>query len=263
VTVPRTAGAGALIGLAAVAALVVAWLPPIRQDLGYHQMADGRTLLGVPNALNVLSNLAFVAVGALGLWGLGRGESASGAPFVEPSERWAYAVFFASLALTGLGSAYYHAAPDNARLLWDRLPLAATLMALFAATIAERLSVGAGVLLLPLLTALGLASVLQWYAGEVHGRGDLRLYGVVQFYPMLAIPLLLLLREPRYTGGGWLVAALGLYAAAKLFEALDAVIFDLGHVVSGHTLKHLAAALAGLAIWRMLYTRHPVRGVLP
>jgi hypothetical protein len=260
--VPRTAGVGALIGLAAVAALVVAWLPPIPQDPGYHRMADGRTLLGVPNALNVLSNLAFVAVGALGLWGVGRSDPAGAAPFVEARERWAYAVFFASLGLTGLGSAYYHWAPDNARLVWDRLPLAATLMGLFAATIAERFSVGAGVLLLPFLTALGLASVFQWYAGEVHGHGDLRLYGVVQFYPMLAIPLLLLLGASRYTGGGWLAGALGLYAAAKLFEALDAAIFRLGHVVSGHTLKHLAAALAGLAIWRMLYTRHPVRGVL-
>ena len=254
------AGVGSLIGLAVAAALVVAWLPPIPQDPGYHRMADGRALMDVPNALNVLSNLAFVGVGALGLWALQRGETAGGARFIEPRERWPYTVFFASLVLTGLGSAYYHWAPDNARLVWDRLPLAATLMGLFAATIAERLSVSAGVLLLPLLAALGLASVLQWYAGEVHGRGDLRLYGVIQFYPMLAIPLLLILRGPRYTGGGWLLVALGLYAVAKLFEALDSAIFDLGHAVSGHTLKHLAAALAGWAVWRMLRTRHPVRG---
>ncbi|HET8579245.1 MAG TPA: alkaline phytoceramidase, partial [Methylomirabilota bacterium] len=146
------------------------------------------------------------------------------------------------------------------RLVWDRLPLAVTLMGLFAATISERLSLRAGLILLPLLSALALASVLQWYVGEVHGRGDLRLYGVVQFYPMLAIPLLLLLRGPRYTGGGWLLAALGLYALAKLFEALDVAIFDLGHAVSGHTLKHVAAALAGCAVWRMLLTRHPLPG---
>jgi hypothetical protein len=262
VRVPVAASVGALIALAIAAALVAVWLPPIPQDLRYHGMADARSLLGMPNALNVLSNLAFVAVGALGLSSVWRGGTLGGARLIDPRERWPYVVFFASLVLTGLGSAYYHAAPDNARLVWDRLPLAATLMGLFAATIVERISVSAGLFLLPLLAALGLASVLQWYAGEIHGRGDLRLYGVIQFYPMLAIPVLLLLREPRYTGGGWLVIALGLYAAAKLFEALDSAIFDLGHAVSGHTLKHLAAALAGWAVWRMLCTRHPVRGAI-
>lgn len=255
------AGVGSLIGLAVVAALVAAWIPPVPQDPAYHRLADGRTLLGVPNAPNVLSNLAFVVVGMLGLWSVRGGETNGGARFIEPRERWPYVVFFAGLLLTGLGSAYYHAAPDNARLVGDRLPLAATLMGLLAAAITERVSVRAGLILLPLLTALGLASVLQWYAGEVRGRGDLRLYGVVQFYPMLVIPLLLLLRWLRYTGGGWLLAALGLYALAKLFEALDAAIFDLGHAISGHTLKHLAAALAGWAVWRMLLTRQPVRGV--
>jgi hypothetical protein len=253
---------GSLIGLGIVAAVVAAWLPPIPQDPAYHRMADERALLGVPNALNVLSNLGFVIVGALGLGSL-RAGTEDGARFIDSRERWPYVVFFAGLLLTGLGSACYHWAPDNARLVWDRLPLAATLMGLFATVIVERMSVRGGLILLPLLAALGLASVLQWYGGEAHGRGDLRLYGIVQFYPMLAIPLLLRLRPPRYTGGGWLLAALGCYALAKLFEALDAAIFGLGHAVSGHTLKHLAAASAGGAVWRMLLTRHPVGGVQP
>ncbi len=254
------AGVVSLIGLALVAALVAALIPAVPQDPAYHRMADSRTLLGVPNGLNVLSNLAFVVVGALGLWSLRGAGADGGARFIKRSERWPYAVFFAGVLLTGLGSAYYHAAPDNARLVWDRLPLAATLMSLFAASITERLSVRAGLILLPVFVALGLASVLQWYAGEFHGRGDLRLYGVVQFYPMLAISLLLLLRGPRYTGDGWLLGSLGFYALAKAFEALDGAIFDLGHAVSGHTLKHLVAALAGWAVWRMLLTRQPVRG---
>ncbi len=248
------AGLGALVGLALVAAVVAAWIPPVAQDPAYHRMADGRMLLGVPNALNVLSNLAFVLVGAVGLWGL-RGRRV---PFLDPRERWPYRVFFAGLLLTGLGSAYYHLAPDNARLVWDRLPLAVTLMALFAAIIAERLSVRTGLLLLPLLVALGAGSVLTWYRGELLGSGDLRFYGIVQFYPLLAVPILLLL-PPRYSGGGWLLGAILLYALGKAFEALDAPIFGLGRALSGHTLKHLFAALSGYAVWRMLQTRQPSR----
>ncbi len=248
------AGLGSLVGLAVMAAVVAAWIPPVPQDPEYHRMADVRAPLGIPNALNVLSNFLFVLVGALGLWGLRGGR----APFVDPAERWPYRVFFAGLLLTGLGSAYYHLAPDNARLVWDRLPLAVTLMALFAAIIAERLSVRTGLLLLPLLVALGAGSVLSWYRGELHGDGDLRLYGVVQFYPLLAVPILLLL-PPRYSGGGWLLGAILLYALAKGFEALDASIFGLGRVVSGHTLKHLFAALSGYAVWRMLRMRRPAR----
>ncbi len=248
------AGLGALVGLALMAAVVAAWIPPVAQDPAYHRMADGRMLLGVPNALNVLSNLPFVLVGALGLWGL-RGRRV---PFLDPRERWPYRVFFAGLLLTGLGSAYYHLAPDNARLAWDRLPLAVTLMALFAAMIAERLSVRAGLLLLPLLVALGAGSVLTWYRGELLGNGDLRFYGIVQFYPLLAVPILLFL-QPRYSGGGWLLGAILLYALGKAFEALDAPIFGLGRALSGHTLKHLFAALSGYAVWRMLQTRQPAR----
>jgi hypothetical protein len=248
------AGLGALVGLALMAAVAAAWIPPAAQDPAYHRMADGRMLLGVPNALNVLSNLPFVLVGALGLWGLGGRR----VRFLDPRERWPYRVFFAGLLLTGLGSAYYHLAPDNARLAWDRLPLAVTLMALFAAIIAERLSVRMGLLLLPLLVALGAGSVLTWYRGELLGNGDLRLYGMVQFYPLLAVPILLFL-QPRYSGGGWLLGAILLYALAKAFEALDAPIFGLGRALSGHTLKHLFAALSGYAVWRMLQTRQPAR----
>lgn len=248
------AGLGALVGLALMAAVVAAWIPPVAQDPAYHRMADGRMLLGIPNALNVLSNLPFVLVGALGCWGL-RGRRVA---FRDPRERRPYRVFFAGLLLTGLGSAYYHLAPDNARLAWDRLPLAVALMALFAAIIGERLSVRAGLLLLPLLVALGAGSVWIWYRGELLGGGDLRLYGMVQFYPLLAVPILSLL-PPRYSGGGWLLGAILLYALAKAFEALDAPIFGLGRALSGHTLKHLFAALSGYAVWRMLQTRQPAR----
>jgi hypothetical protein len=247
---------GLVIGLAALAVLMAAALPPIPQDPAYHRMADTRTLLGIPHALNVVSNVAFVVVGITGLRAVGRGgPSADG--FLEERERWPWMVFFAGLVLTGLGSVYYHLDPGNGRLVWDRLPLAITLMALFAGIIAERIGVTVGLALLGPLVALGIASVLVWHATELAGRGDLRLYGIVQFYPMLAIPLLLVLFPPRYSGARDLVVMVALYGVAKIFEVLDGHILAAGGLVSGHTLKHLTAALSGYWIVRMLATRQP------
>ncbi len=245
-----------VVGVAAAGIVVAAVLPPIPQDLAYHRFADHRTLLGIPHALNVLSNAPFVVAGVAGLALLRPG----GAAFVDGRERWPYAVFFAGLVLTAFGSAWYHLEPGNARLVWDRLPLAVTIMGLFAASIVERVSVRAGVALLAPLVALGLGSVLYWHAGETQGRGDLRLYGLVQFYPMLAVPLMMALFPPRYTRAADLGVAVGIYAGAKVFEALDAAILAAGHVVSGHTIKHIFVALAGYQVARMLRARAPLTG---
>lgn len=242
---------GALLGAAILAAALA---PRIPQDPAYHRMADTRALAGIPNALNVVSNAAFVLVGALGLASLRRG---GGARFLEAGERWPYAVFFGGLVLTGLGSAYYHLETGNERLVWDRLPLAITLMGLFAATIVERISVKAGLALLGPLVALGIASVLAWSASERRGAGDLRLYALVQFYPMLAIPVTAWLLPSRYTRGWDLVGVVACYGLAKVFELLDARLYSLGEIVSGHTLKHVVAALSGGWVWWMLVKRQP------
>lgn len=240
------------VPIAVAAALVL--YGPIPQDPGYHRFADGRALLGVPNALDVLSNAPFALVGVLGLASALRGR---GAVFVEPEERRSYAVFFLGVAFTGAGSAWYHLAPDNARLVWDRLPMTLAFMALLAAVIAERVEVRLGRRLLVPLLVLGLASVLHWHVTEQRGAGDLRLYALVQFVPFLLVPLLMALYEARYTRGGDLVVVVTLYAAAKLFEAQDAAVFRLGQVVSGHSLKHLTAAAATYWVLRMLRRRVP------
>ena len=250
----RRGAIGLIGGLAALAAAAAWLIPPIPQNPAYHRLADSRAWLGIPNALNVLSNAGFLLIGALGLaFVLGSG----GRAFREPGERWPYVVFFGGLLLTGVGSAYYHWEPGNARLAWDRLPLAITLMGLLAATIAERIGVKAARWLLGPLVAIAVGSVVYWHWTEQQGAGDLRPYALVQFYPIVAVPLMLWWLAPRYTRGGDLLAAAATYAAAKGPELLDGWILSATRVVSGHTLKHLLAALAGYWVLRMLRHRRP------
>jgi hypothetical protein len=253
----RTTRVGVLVGVTAAAVAAACVGAPIPQDSAYHRFADTRTLWGAANGWEVLSNLPFVLVG---LWGLRQVLAAPAgrrAPFVESRERWPYALFFAAVALTGAGSAYYHWAPDNARLVWDRLPMAVGFMALLAAIVAERVSVTAGIALLPALVLVGVGSVAYWYAGELRGAGDLRPYALVQFAPAALIPLMLWLFPARYSHGGYLVGVIAIYGTAKLFEALDGPIYSVGHLLSGHTLKHLTAALAASWLLRGLSVRRP------
>lgn len=232
-----------------VAAIVAFVIPPWPQSLAYHHMADQRAWLGIPSALNVLSNLPFAIVGVLGL------SAISAAPFRDPWERWPYAALFAGVALTAVGSSYYHLAPDNARLVWDRLPMTIGFMGLLTAVVAERVSLRlARVLFVPLLV-LGAFSVGYWAWSESQGTGDLRLYGLVQYGSLMAVILLLVRYRSPYPGGEYLVAGLAGYAAAKVLELADGWIFALGHVVSGHTLKHLAAAAGVACMVTMLRAR--------
>ena len=245
-----------LAALGAVVA-VFAW-PPIPQPASYHLFADQRALLGVPNGLNVLSNLPFAVVGVLGLAATFGRQRRGSSPFADPWERWPWAALFAGVALTTLGSGYYHLAPDNARLVADRLPMTVGFMGLLAALLAERVGRPVSRWLFGPLLVLGAASVAYWYWSELQHAGDLRLYALVQFGALLMDALLLVLYRARYSGTGYLVAGLAAYAAAKGLEQADRQIFALGHLVSGHTLKHLAAAGGVACLVVMLRVRRPV-----
>jgi hypothetical protein len=247
----------ALVLLLTLAVVVAALLlPRIAQPGAYHAFADQRTLLGIPNFWNVVSNLAFIPVGLSAPWVMVRNPKPRfGASF----ERWAYFVAFAGTLLVGLGSGYYHLHPDNRTLFWDRLPMTLVFMALLSAVVAERIHARVGALLLLPFLVLGVLSVEVWRMGELTGVGDLRFYLLVQFYPMLAIPLMMALFPPRYTRTrdmGWLVLW---YAIAKALEQWDVAVFRAtGGMMSGHALKHVAAALAVAALVVMVARREPL-----
>src|SRR5882762_4301578 len=245
----------AFLTLAAAVGIATLFVPRTPQPLSYHHFADRRSWLGIPNFGDVASNILFLVAGFWGLTFLFRQSNQE--RFIDARERWPYFLVFLGLLLTACGSAYYHLAPDNARLVWDRLPMTVVFMPLVAALIAERVSVSIGLWLLPVLTAVGIGSVLQWHFSEQQGAGDLRFYAAVQLYALLAL-LAALLLPPRYTQGSGLLVVAGLYVVAKVSETADHQIFSVGQLLSGHTLKHLAAGAAGFSILGMLQRRQPV-----
>jgi hypothetical protein len=249
--IPRSKASYLLIAPALILAVIALFLPRIPQPLDYHNFADHRAWLGIPNFGDVISNVPFAIIG---IWGLVAIFISGAMRFADPLERWPYAAVFAGLILTAFGSAYYHLAPDNTRLVWDRIPIMMAMMALVAAVIAERVNLHAGLALLPILEVVGVASVLVWRSSELHGHGDLRFYAALQIYAILTLLLVLFIR-PRYTRSFDFAVVVGFYALAKIFEESDRRIYAVGNLVSGHTLKHLAAAAAGYWIIRMLQNR--------
>lgn len=251
-----------LLGATLAVVVTVFLFPAIPQNEAYHNFADKRALLGIPNFLNVASNVFFFLVGVSGMALAFRTPSGGKACFIDSRERWPYFAFFLGVAVTAFGSAWYHLNPNDTTLVWDRIPMAIGFMALIAAAVAERISVKAGVWLLGPLVALGIATVVYWSATQSNGHGDLRPYAVTQFGGLLVLALIIALFPARYTRGSDFVMAFGFYVVAKIFEAGDHMVFSLAHLISGHTMKHIVAALSVYWILRMLRLRAPVSAAL-
>jgi hypothetical protein len=214
-------------------------ISPIAQDPAYHNFTDKRTLYGISNFWNVVSNVPFVLFGLLGLYKTSRTLPEGN---LKKLQR-AYALFFAGAILVGFGSSYYHLNPSIDTLLWDRLPMTIAFMALFSIIISEYISLITGRLLLIPLLAVGVSSVLYWFYTEQLGAGDLRPYALVQFLPMVLIPVILILFKTTDTHSKYIWALLLVYFFSKISEHFDVYIFNLSGEISGHTIKHLLASL--------------------
>ena len=230
-----------------------ALLPALPQPQSYHAFADARTIAGVANFWNVASNAPILLVGLLGL----REVLAYPQRFVTRDEIRPYAAFFGATALVAFGSTYYHLAPSDARLLWDRLPIAIATTALAIAVWSDHS--GSKTILRLLVPALmaGAASVIYWRVSALHGHENLVPYVLLQLLAVGAIVWLACL-PGRYTRVRDLWAVIGLYGVARLAEVFDRPIFSVGEILSGHSLKHLMAALAAFWVLRMIRLRHAV-----
>jgi len=248
-----------LIGFTVLSLGAAVLLPAMPQPVAYHDFADHRAMFGVANFLDVASNLGFLLAAIAGFAVVLRPRT----PFEFRSERWPYIVFFLGMLLTAAGSGYYHLAPDNERLFWDRLPMTIAFMGLIAAQVVDRISVRTGLALLLPMLLVGAASVFYWRMTERAGAGNVMPYGVLQGYSVVVLLLLAILQPSRYTRGNDLYWVFAAYLMAKLLELFDRQLLSLGHLTSGHTLKHLAAALAGVVIARMLLLRTLKKSAAP
>jgi hypothetical protein len=238
-----------------VATLVLTFcLKPMGQNPAYHHFADTREWLGIPNFWNVLGNVFFLIVAVWGWVELKWRKVWLGGSLI-------YAVLFGGIFLTGLGSAYYHWSPDNDHLIWDRIPMTIVFMSLLVAVIGEWVDQKAALWLLGPLVTFGIFSVLWWHHTQQLGSGDLRLYGWVQFFPALAIVLILIMfgEKGNRIGLRSLVWVLVWYAVSKALELLDEQIFSLGGVMSGHALKHVTAAISTAYLVGMFRERHALK----
>ena len=243
------------ISLVSIVAIICVWmLDPIAQDTKYHLFYDQRTIFNIPNFWNVISNLPFLLVGVAGLYTIFRSRNLQ----LINDIKIAYILFFSGVSLVAFGSGYYHLSPGNASLVWDRLPMTIAFMALFSIIIAEFVSVHLGKLVLWPLIIFGVFSILYWQHTEARGEGDLRLYILVQFLPIMVIPLILLFFKSRfnYINGYWLLICA--YVLAKLFEYFDEAIYTAIPLLSGHTIKHVVAAFGVYLLLKTYNKRNPV-----
>ncbi|XP_059313607.1 uncharacterized protein LOC132064590 [Lycium ferocissimum] len=222
--------------------------PAIPQSQEYHDFADQRNFLGIPNALNVVSNFPFLVIGLIGLVLCHHGNYFK---LSLQGELWGWTCFYIGVAAVAFGSSYYHLKPNDARLVWDRLPMTVAFTSIIGIFIIERIDERKGTLsLIPLLLA-GVVSIMYWRFFD-----DLRPYGAVQFVPCLAIPLMAILLPPMYTHSTYWLWAAAFYLLAKVEEAADKPIYNwTHHIVSGHTLKHLCAAMVPVFLTLMLAKR--------
>jgi len=246
-----TRGTAFLLVFTLLAAAAAFLLPAMPQPLDYHDFADQRAVFGIGNFLDVVSNVAFLLAGLAGLVVVFSGRAC----FEFPGERWPYAVFFLGVLLTAAGSAWYHLSPDNETLFWDRLPMTIAFMGLLSSQIVDRVSVRAGLALLVPMLLVGMGSVVYWIVTERTGAGNVLPYGILQGYSVVVLLIMATLHRSRYTRANDVYFIFGWYVLAKVLESMDAEILALGHVVSGHSLKHVAAAAAGFVACRMLLRR--------
>ncbi|MCC5016153.1 MULTISPECIES: ceramidase [unclassified Legionella] len=232
-----------------VTALALSLVPPFAQPLSYHDFADKRTLFYISNFSDVMSNLAFIIVGYLGIKTIHQPTPTQCA--LTPEAKWAYLIGFIGTILTGLGSIYYHLHPNNYTLFWDRAPMGMLLMSFFAAIFIERVNRSIGFYLLFPLILLATLCTLQWELSELWGQGDMRLYIWSQGYPLIMIIFILFFFPSSYVRNYYLTTCFILFGLAKITEGLDKIIYHFTfETISGHTLKHL---LAAIAVYSLVY----------
>lgn len=220
-----------------ISIITIIALSPLTQSQLYHNFAEQRILFNIPHFGDVLSNLSFVVVGILLLW---------------QSKTWQYTELykgqyslFKFLAygsiLLGLGSGYYHWAPVDITLAWDRATMILGFGVIFYDSCLRYniFSVNKPLIGVSITTILFLCTIIFWLV-----TSRLEPYVFVQFFTMFIL-VVFAIKNYKEIPSKHLFNMFVWYALAKLFENQDKTIFSYtNELISGHTLKHIAYAIA-------------------
>jgi hypothetical protein len=225
---------------------VFVFMKPIPQDLTYHHFANDHLVFGIANFWNVISNVGFIIAGLLGIHFIRKYKLTN--PIV-----W---MLFVGILLTGIGSAYYHFVPNNTTLVWDRLPMTIVFTSFFALIYSWCFNAKMGFNIWLVSLVAGIYSVFYWQYTEQEMRGDLRLYAIIQFLPIVLIAIIVAGNFKKHT---FLLKPISMivlwYVIAKLLEHYDNYLFEITNLFSGHPIKHAAAAMATFYIYKMVKTQ--------
>ncbi len=213
---------------------------PIAQLENYHAFADKISRFGITNGGDVASNIGFALVAVWGMLCLWQKRQQLNVGFM---------LFVLAILLTAIGSGYYHLSPNDARLVWDRLPISLACAGLLAGVWQDFSPQKNQWPLVIALSLFAIAGVVYW-----HFSADLRLYLILQILPLILIPIWQW-HLPKTTRIAF-ISAIALYALAKLAELADHQIYEVLGFMSGHTLKHLLSTLAaGTIIYHLTQNR--------
>jgi hypothetical protein len=210
---------------------------PISELHGYLNFADQREALGLPRAMDVVSNLPFAGAGLIGLYLVLQRPSEA-----QPKHLKAFAtIFFVGLIVTSIGSAWFHLQPlEGGRLAADRLGMLMAFTGLIGLAGALKVTLRAGYFLVGVVAVAGASAIYL-----SHTNGNVLPWAVVQFGGLTLILIFATLKSARNQPSIDLWWVVVVYAAAKGLEMADQPVFDwTQHLVSGHSLKHIVASLA-------------------
>ncbi|WP_064609206.1 ceramidase domain-containing protein [Photobacterium sp. J15] len=245
-----------LILSALILTLLAVFFSPIHQSRNFYDYADQRTILSIPNFWNVITNLPFALVGIIALKNVKKPETLT----LEPTMRNAYLTMFWGLIAVCIGSGYYHLVPDAFSLMIDRIALSIVFMALYCIVLAEYISLSLGKRLLLPLIVYSTLSVVYWYITDITtGRGDMSAYVLVQVIPIIHLPVIIALFKAKFSHGRCYVFALVSYVISKWAESNDELLYELTNGFSGHSFKHLFAALGGYFVYWGLKKRQVLK----
>lgn len=202
----------------------------------YFLFADNVTCLGILNCFDVLSNLAFLLVSFYGFYILKVNNSL---PF---SYQTSLTIITTGAFLTSFGSMYFHLSPNTETLFWDRMPMTIGFSGVVITMLVDRLGIQRYFLAIAIsIVIMSLSTVVGWHLQWF----SLRPYLIVQYGCLIFTFLTLLLTKSQWIQSSKIFFALSFYVLAKIVEAFDRAIFEFtNEFVSGHTLKHLLAAVA-------------------